>query len=502
MPRLSASLTTLVLSAPMLALIGCGGAADPKPAAGTQGSSKPAGSGASAGGGMGSSASTETTNVKPPEQDAAQDKPKGNKAPGESVTPNSGINTQAVVDVVKEEVKGGEATEGPTPLAYLWLPTRTEAVKDEPMTVEVPLGLNGLIPNAVVPASNPLTKGKVELGKQLYFDPRVSKDGTVSCATCHDPAKGWTDQLPTSAGIGGQIGGRNAPTVINTAYGRSMFWDGRAPSLEGQAQGPIQNKIEMGDQSYKEIVERLRNIPGYTEEFQRVFGTDVTLDGMAKAIASFERVAALSGNSPFDKYNTGNDLKALDEGQKRGLVLFGLSLNGQDDFKTDAVRGKAKCTTCHSGFNFTDERFHNIGVGWLAKDGKFADPGRFGVAPIGAKNFAEYGAFKTPTIRDIVNTAPYMHDGAEKTLEAVVDYYDKGGNANPTLDPEMKKLDLTAQEKKDLVAFMKALTGETRKVELPKLPPGKDGKAPNPADALATPTAKTALNAFHPGATR
>src|SRR5262249_48180087 len=156
-------------------------------------------------------------------------------------------------------------------------------------------------------------------------------DGTVSCATCHNPNKGWGDGLKTSVGIDGQVGGRNAPTVLNTAYGKSMFWDGRAPSLEGQAQGPIQNPIEMGKQSYKEIVERLRKISGYGEQFQKVFGTDVTLDGFAKAVASFERVAALSGNSAYDRY-AGGDNKALTDGQKRGMVLFGLRLNPDDEF--------------------------------------------------------------------------------------------------------------------------------------------------------------------------
>ena len=162
-----------------------------------------------------------------------------------------------------------------------------------------------LTPKIYVPAANPITKGKYELGRQLYFDPRVSLDGTVSCATCHNPAKGWTDSMPVSIGIDGQAGSRSAPTVLNTAYGKTMFWDGRAPSLEGQAQGPVQNPIEMGKQSYKEIIERLRKIPGYREQFQKVFGTTVTLDGMAKAIATFERVAALSGNSKYDKYKDG-----------------------------------------------------------------------------------------------------------------------------------------------------------------------------------------------------
>ena len=172
--------------------------------------------------------------------------------------------------MVKEEVKGGEATaDTATPYNYLWLPPNEEAIQDEPLVVTPPKGLDPLTVNISVPAANPITKAKLELGKQLYFDPRVSKNGTVSCATCHNPEKGWTDGIKTSVGIDGQIGGRNAPTVLNTAYGRTMFWDGRSPSLEGQAQGPIQNKIEMGDQSYKEIIDRLRDdlgLPGAVPE--------------------------------------------------------------------------------------------------------------------------------------------------------------------------------------------------------------------------------------------
>jgi cytochrome c peroxidase len=411
-------------------------------------------------------------------------------APAKLVTPNRAVDPQQLVDTVKEEVKGGEATEGPTPKNYLWLPTAGKT-QDEALTVEVPLGLNQLIPVAVVPAYNPMTKAKYELGKQLYFDPRVSKDGTVSCATCHNPEKGWTDQLVHSVGIDGQVGSRNAPTVLNTAYGKTMFWDGRAPSLEGQAQGPIQNKIEMGDQSYQEIIERLRQISGYQEQFQKVFGTQVTLDGMAKAIATFERTA-LSGNSPYDRYNSNNEVEALTDSQKRGMVLFGLGLNSQDDFKTDVVKKKANCTSCHIGFNFTDEKFHNLGVGYDEKAGKFGDLGRWAISPIGAKDDSEIGAFKTPTLRDIERTAPFMHDGTEKTLEEVVEYYDRGGNANPYLDKDMKKLNLTAQEKADVVAFMKALTGEEIKVALPDLPPGPDRTKPDPRDALGAPPAKTA----------
>ncbi len=419
-----------------------------------------------------------------------------------TTTPDRKVDTKQLVDVVKEEVKGGESSGGPTPESYLWLPSDSKLIHDEPFDVTVPAGLPSLV--ARVPASNPMTKGKVELGKKLYFDPRVSKNGTVSCATCHNPEKGWTDNEPTSAGIDGQRGGRNSPTVINSAYQAVQFWDGRASSLEAQAQGPIQNKIEMGDQSYKDIIERLRTIPGYVEQFKAVFGADVTLDGMAKAIASFERTA-LSGSSPYDKYNKANsdeapkDLKALSDSAKRGLVLFGLTLNPDDDFKTDVVRKKANCTSCHIGFNFTDDKYHNLGVGYHADNGKFDDLGRFVIAPIGDKQPSDVGAFKTPTLRDIERTFPYMHDGSMKTLEEVVDHYDKGGNANPHLDKDMLPLKLTAEEKKDLIEFMKALTGEMPKVALPELPPGADGSAPDPAQALKLPTKKVALGeVLHP----
>jgi cytochrome c peroxidase len=423
-------------------------------------------------------------------------------------TPARSIDTRQLTDVVKEEVKGGEASEGPTPFDHLWQPSTAELINDGPLAVPVPLGLQPLTPKIYVPASNPITRGKYELGRQLYFDQRVSLNGTVSCATCHNPARGWTDAMAVSIGIAGQIGSRSAPSVLNAAYGKTMFWDGRAPSLEGQAQGPVQNPIEMGKQSYKEIVDRLRKIAGYTEQFQKVFGTDVTLDGMAKAIATFERVAALSGNSKYDKYNAG-DNKAMSDIEKRGLVLFGLLPNPDDDefkakFNTDVHRQKAKCTLCHNGFNFTDEQFHNLGVGWNEKTRTFADLGRWAIDPIGAKNDASMGAFKTPTVRDVEHNAPYMHDGSLATLEDVVEHYDKGGITNPALDPDMKRLGLTAQEKIDVVAFMKALSGETKMLDelLPKLPPESDGKAPDPRVALTPPAKTVASVLFHPAAVR
>jgi cytochrome c peroxidase len=419
----------------------------------------------------------------------------------EPVTPIREVDPKTVVDVVKGDVKGGEALHGPTPDSELYLPPDTTLIKDEPITVDPPVGLNGFSP----PPSNPLTKGKVELGKQLYFDARISKDGTVSCATCHNPAKAWTDGMATSIGIEGQSGSRSAPTVLNTVYGQSMFWDGRAPSLEAQTQGPPQNPIEMGEQSYKEIIERLRKIPGYTEQFKKVFGTDVTLDGIAKAIASFERATALSGNSKYDKYTKG-DFKALNESEKRGMVLFGLRPDSEDtDFKYDVAKNlkKANCTSCHVGANFSDEQFHNLGIGWIEKERKFADWGRFAVEPIGSKNTASMGAFKTPTVRDVSRTAPYMHDGSLKTLEAVVDHYDDGGHPNPYLDKELqKKLELTREEKADVVAFMKALDGELTKVTLPTLPLGSDGKSADPSAALNPPPSRAVRSVDHSGLVR
>lgn len=416
-------------------------------------------------------------------------------AGGEVVIPSTGqaVDTKRAVDVVKAEVQGGEAdANSPTPPEFLYQEADESLIRDEPYELVAPAGLSQVV--ASVPEHNPMTKGKVALGKQLYYDQRLSLDATVSCASCHDPARGWTDNRKASIGIGNQIGARNSPTVLNTTLGKSMFWDGRSPHLEGQAQGPIQNKIEMGDQSYRQIVERLRAVPGYRDQFRTVFGTDVTLDGIAKAIACFERTA-LSGDSPYDQYIAGDpDEEAtfakLTLPQKRGMLLFGLTLQ-PDDPDTKKVdpktRKRANCTACHSGENFTDEQFHNLGVGFDASKGQFADLGRWVISPVGTKSKAERGAFKTPTVRDAARTFPYMHDGSEATLEAVVEFYNKGGNKNPALDRNMAPLNLTEQEKADLVAFMQALTGKEIKVAVPALPAGADGKSPDPTAALNNP---------------
>ncbi len=312
-------------------------------------------------------------------------------------------------------------------------------------TMTLPLGLD---PDSLqVPEDNPLTAAKVELGKLLYFDGRLSSDGTVSCATCHDPAKGFTDQKRVSTGVGGKTGTRNAPTVINTAYNFFQFWDGRAPSLEEQAKGPIENPVEMAN-THDGAVKNIAAIKGYAPYFEKAFGDpEVTIDRIAQAIASFERTV-LSGNSPWDRYVYLKDESALSEEAKRGLALF---------------EGKALCTRCHVGFNLTDGLFHNLGVGMHAPE---PDLGRYTVTG----EESDKGAFKTPTLRDIQKTAPYMHDGSVATLEEVIELYDKGGEKNPWLDPKMEPLNLTEQEKKDLLAFLRSLEGDWKPLAPPELP--------------------------------
>jgi cytochrome c peroxidase len=288
------------------------------------------------------------------------------------------------------------------------------------------------LPPAPIPPDNPQTARKILLGKQLYFDPRLSKDNSVSCATCHDPAKGWSDAGPTSKGINGQLGGRRSPPVSNAAYLPLQFWDGRAPSLEEQAKGPIQNPIEMGS-THDVMIRTVSDIPGYVEEFKDVFGdVPITVDEVAQAIASFERTVVTT-DSPFDRYAKGDD-QALSCLEKKGLEIF---------------NGKGHCTACHWGGNFTDGRFHNLGVQPVAS--AQPDEGRFAITKV-AKDM---GAFKTPTVRDVALRAPYLHNGSEKTLEALVELYNRGGGGDDAnLDPLMVPLGLSKAEIKALVAFM------------------------------------------------
>ena len=309
--------------------------------------------------------------------------------------------------------------------------------------VQVPAGL----PPLPVPDDNPMTAEKIELGKLLYFDKRLSKDGTISCATCHDPKMAWAEHTPTSTGIKKQVGDRNSPTVINSAYATALFWDGRAKSLEEQALGPMENPIEMGHK-VPDVVEQLNQVADYKARFQKVFGTDVTSEGIAKAIAAFERTV-LSGNSPYDKFKAG-DASALSDAQKRGHDLF-------ED---------AGCSTCHTPPLFSSYRFYNAGVGTGSAK---PDEGLKGVT----KKESDAGKFRVPPLREVANTAPYFHDGSGATLEAAVALMAGGGKENPNLSSMMKAVGerkLSAEDQKNLVEFLKALSGEFPVVEPPQLP--------------------------------
>ncbi|MCC6362085.1 MAG: c-type cytochrome [Bryobacterales bacterium] len=314
------------------------------------------------------------------------------------------------------------------------------AEKKDASPVPIPLGL---LP-VQFPRDNPYTQEKAELGKLLYFDKRLSADNSVSCASCHAPERAYTDGAPVSTGIKGQKGGRSAPTVINRAYSLAQFWDGRANSLEAQAVGPMANPIEMGN-THAAVVSTLKGIAGYRAMFAKAFGTeDFTIDHVAKAIATFERTV-LSGNSAYDRYKAGKR-SAMSAEQVKGMKVF---------------FDKAKCDQCHEGINFTSNSYHNLGVGM---DKPNADLGRYEVT----KDAADWGVFKTPTLRDIARTAPYMHDGSLKTLDEVVEYYDKGGIPNKNLDEKIKPLHLSAEEKKSLASFLEALNGEGwQKIEAP-----------------------------------
>ena len=281
---------------------------------------------------------------------------------------------------------------------------------------------NGLLPPVPYPADNPQTDAKVRLGAQLYFDTRLSADATISCATCHDPRTGWANPHPTDTGIGGQVGGRNSGTVIDAAYMRFQFWDGRAGSLEEQALGPIHNPIEMGE-TLENVVSKLNGIPGYKQQFKEVFGTDVTAEGIAKAIASFER-SIISGPSTVRSLPDGGEV-GYERGAIRGLHIF---------------NGKGHCTPCHSGPMFSDQGFHNLGVGMNKES---PDLGRYSQT----KNETDMGRFKTPTLRNIAQTPPYLHDGSAKTLMDVIDVYDRGGEPNAHLDPLVLPLRLQREGK-------------------------------------------------------
>lgn len=352
----------------------------------------------------------------------------------------------------------------------------------ETLSVQLPMGLDKGAAGIVIPEDNPLTRAKIELGRQLYFDPRLSRDGTVSCASCHHPDKGYAFDTQFGVGVKGQEGGRNSPVSYNRILSGPQFWDGRAESLEAQAVGPIANPIEMGF-THDECVERLKTIEGYRLQFEEIFPDGgVTIDNVGKAIASFERVV-VTGPSPADYYEPillvesqfpelVKDLEAFEEEDPDSYDFYmeAVENSEKNPMSEAAIRGRklffdkrSNCSTCHTGANFSDEQYHNLGVGM---DSEKPDLGRFDQT----KEDKDRGAFKTPTIRNVALTAPYMHDGSQQTLEEVVEWYAKGGHANDHLSDKVKKLDLTDQEKSDLVAYMKALTGEFPDVCQDRLP--------------------------------
>jgi cytochrome c peroxidase len=312
---------------------------------------------------------------------------------------------------------------------------------DAPYVIDLP---EGVLP-PIIPDDNPTTKGKVMLGRKLYFDKRLSADNTVSCATCHDPGLGFADGEPVAVGIGEQTGSKNSPTTLNAAFYDFQFWDGRVETLEEQAKQPLTNPVEMGMPSHEAVVKKVIGIQEYSDLFQQVFGTtEITIDHIARAIAAFER-SLISLNSPFDRFIAG-DGNAISEAAKRGYPVF------------------------------TNNKFHNIGVGVkiegfdelarraeqgedvekLKQEAGASELGRFLVT----KKSQDIGAFKTPGLRNISLTAPYMHDGSEATLESVIEFYDRGGEPNPFLDGGMRPLDLTEEEENDLIEFLKTLTSD------------------------------------------
>jgi len=315
-----------------------------------------------------------------------------------------------------------------------------------------PLGLNfdlASLPAMPGQERGVVTPERVRLGRWLFYDKRLSGDGNIACASCHRPEYAFSEPTPVSAGIRSQKGTRKAPTFINQAVTLypHFFWDGRAGSLEDQALGPIANPIEMGN-THEAMISTLSRIAGYAPYFDEAFGSPaITKERVAHAIADYERTR-MSGNSPWDRWRYNRDENAVSSQVKQGHELF---------------FGKARCNQCHLGDNFTESSFHNIGIGWDPKTKTFADEGRWVVTKgTTDESFGESdrGRFKTPTLREVTKHAPYMHDGSIATLREVVEYYNRGGNKNPYLDPKIQPLDLRPEEMDALVAFMQALEGE------------------------------------------
>jgi cytochrome c peroxidase len=320
----------------------------------------------------------------------------------------------------------------------------------------------------VIPPDNQQTPAKVALGKALFFDDRLSADGKISCDHCHGPAKGFTDQLPTSMGINNQFGQRNAPTVLNALFNVTQFWDGRSPSLEAQIEGPVTNPVEMGQKSTDAAVAKIKEVPQYQKEFQEVFGRDVNFADIERAIAAYERTQ-FAFDSPFDKFING-DQHAISDSARRGWSIF---------------NGKGRCMSCH-GWNptqplFSDMKFHNIGVSahksdfvplarnalvTLSRGGSSEDIDKLAIGTdmsglgrfLVTKQPHDIGAFRTMGLRNLLVTQPYFHDGSQQTLWDTIDHYNKGGVQNPYLDGGITPLGLTEAQEDDLIAFLTSLT--------------------------------------------
>ena len=408
-------------------------------------------------------------------------------APAAEASASGGEGSSASTQVVLGEddsLTAGIPGDGPLTTEQIadWL---SDPANHQELDVQLPEGLDAGAANIFIPENNPMTRAKIELGRQLYFDPRLSVDGTISCASCHDPDQGFAAQTQFGIGVEGQEGGRNSPVAYNRILSTEQFWDGRAATLEDQAIGPIANPIEMGN-THEVCCLTLDQIPGYKMQFEKIFEDGVTIENVGKAIATFER-AIVTGPAPYDYYAPlkqfeevfAADLEYLDEEPALAEQYAELKQQAEAHPMSESAQrgmeltfGKANCTNCHAGANFSDEQYHNLGVGMDAED---PDLGRFEVT---AKE-EHRGAFKTPTMRNVIHSPPYMHDGSQKTLEEVVEWYDKGGHKNPWLSDKMEPLNLTEQEKKDLVAFMKeGLTSEFPAVERERLPqdPEKESK--------------------------
>ena len=286
-----------------------------------------------------------------------------------------------------------------------------------------------------VPPDNPITDAKTALGRKLFFEKRLSADGSVSCATCHDPERAFADNRTLAVGVRGRVGKRHSPTLINRGFGRVQFWDGRVNTLEAQVLLPISDPNEM-DLPIEDALKRIDAVESYRTAFQAIFERPFSADDLARTLATYVR-SIRSGESPYDRFVAG-DTTALTEEQQRGREVF----------------NRSTCGICHREPLFTDERFWNTGVAWNPETG-YTDTGRFDVS----KNDRERGSFKTPTLREVARTAPYMHDGSLATLADVVEFYDKGGRANRNMIFPLRPLNLSADDKQALVKFLESLSG-------------------------------------------